>query len=192
MKIYRKIYALYQTSFFKWCCAIFLFLVGCLAVFSFVKTPFTGDVKVFMAAANQVKYQDANWFMSILESWELKGIGNRFLMYIIYLFADCVVGFDNKILFQYVCKLIYAIFLVTVQLLSVFLIRLTKKEKIALFSVQFFAFFTTGTLVHMQAEMTCVAICILSIACILHNKKWSFIAAGFLGSTLFFFKSIFI
>ena len=54
MKIYRKIYALYQTSFFKWCCAIFLFLVGCLAVFSFVKTPFTGDVKVFMAAAYTV------------------------------------------------------------------------------------------------------------------------------------------
>lgn len=192
MTVISKLNSLRETKVFKSVCVGFVCLVGFLAIFSFVKTPFTGDIRVFMAAANQVKYQDANWFMSIWESWELKGIGNRFLMYIIYLLADTTVGFENKIIFQYVCKLVYAVFLVIMLFASVYLSRITRKEKVVLFSILYFVFFTTGVPVHMQAEMTCVAICTLSVACIIHNKRWSFILAGFLGATLFFFKSVFV
>lgn len=176
----------------RFLCIGFMALAGILAIYSFVKTPFTGDIKVFMAAANQAKYKDSGFLMSVFEAWELKGIASRLFIYIIYAIADFFVGFENKLMFEAACKLVYAIILVGIFALSAFIIPTENKNRAMLFGIVFFAFFASGTASQMQAEMTCVAICLMAYACLIRNKTWSLALCGALCSFLFFFKSIFI
>ena len=188
----KNITALCNKKVFKLICGGFALLLGLLAVYSFIKTPFTGDIKVFMAAANQVKYQEGNLLYAIFKAWELKGIGSRLLMYIIYFVADLLVGFENKIAFETACKLVYALMLSGIFAATAILLPFKNKNKLSAFAIMFFAFFASGTAVQMQVEMTCVAICLLAAACLIKGKVWSVILSGLLCSTLFFFKSIFI
>lgn len=173
-------------------CIGFVTLLGLLAIYSFIKTPFTGDIKVFMAAANQAKYKDSGLIMSIFEAWELKGIASRLFIYVIYAVADFFVGFENKMMFELACKLVYAVILVIIFALSVIIMPTDNKNRALIFGIMFFAFFATGTASQLQVEMTCVAICLLAAACLIRNKTWSLALCGALCSLLFFFKSIFI
>ncbi|MBQ8605434.1 MAG: hypothetical protein IJ408_01745 [Clostridia bacterium] len=188
----KNIGAFCNKKAFKLISIGFACLIGLLAIYSFVKTPFTGDIKVFMAAANQVKYQEGDILHAIFEAWELKAIGSRLLMYIIYAISDMLVGFENKIAFEAVCKLVYALMLSGIFAGTAALLPFKTKNKFLAFAVMFFAFFASGTAVQMQVEMTCIAICLLAAACLIKGKVWSVVLSGFLCSTLFFFKSVFI
>ena len=53
MKIIDTVISFCNKKAFKIGCIVVACLAGLLAIYSFVKTPFTGDIKVFMAAANQ-------------------------------------------------------------------------------------------------------------------------------------------
>lgn len=81
-----------QNTYVDRLCKVLLICMAAVAWYSFVTTPFTADIKVFFAAADQVQYQPSSGIMAVFEAWELKGIGNRLLMYGIYLVADAVVG----------------------------------------------------------------------------------------------------
>lgn len=176
----------------KTACAALLIVMSAVALWSFISTPFTGDIKVFFAAANQVKYQSSSGILAVFSSWELKGIANRLLIYGIYLLADWLVGYDNKIAFEYAANAIYAVFLLLILFAAAYFLPAEKRTKRAAFFLSFFSFFTVNALISQQAEMTCVALCLLITSLLLCGKKPALILSGFLGALLFFFKSIFI
>lgn len=167
-------------------------LFALFAVYSFVTTPFTGDIKVFMAAANQVHFQKEDGLVAVFEAWEIKGIVNRLLMYTIYRLSNSVAGFSNMIQFEVASKFFYAFFVIIVLAFSAYLMAEKWEKRLWLFLVFQLSFFCTFTAVQLQAEMTCVALCIFIMACMVHNRMWSFIVAGIAGAILFYFKSIFI
>lgn len=169
-----------------------LIIIAGTALYSFITMPFTGDAKVFFAAANQVKYQSSQGLMAVFESWELKGIANRLLIYLLYVATDFLVGFENKIAFEYTAKFLYAVFIMLVLFFAVNLIPIRKEARFTVFYVLFFSFFTVAAIVQLQAEMTCIALSILCVGLILYGKKWSVMLAGFIGALFFFFKSIFV
>ncbi len=181
-----------QNKYVDRLCKALLICMAAVAWYSFVTTPFTADIKVFFAAADQVQYQSSSGIMAVFEAWELKGIGNRLLMYGIYLVADAVVGFENKIAFTYAAKLLYSVLIMLFLFLSTHLLPIEKKQKPTVLYILFLCFFSVNSLIQLQAEMTCVALCFLSAACLLHGKRFCRILSGFIGACLFFFKSIFV
>lgn len=170
-------------------CSIIVFLI--MAFISFITVPVTGDIKVFISAANQVKYKDNNGILSIFEAWELKGIANRLLMYFIYLLSGLFVNYGKIVSYELAVKTIYAAILVLIIIISACLLVKDIKQRIKYFLIIYFAFFATFTASQLQVEMTCVLLMLFIMACIVHGKQWSLIMAGITGSIFFFFKSIF-
>lgn len=176
----------------RYACYAIICIFSAFAIYSFITTPFTGDIHVFMAAANQVRYQKVDGLLAVFESWETRGIGNRLLMYTIYRLANATVGYENSIAFETVSKAFYALLITIIIALSTRFISNDRKAQIKIFFTTMISFFATFTAVQMQAEMTCVAIGIFVAACVIYNKKWSLILAGVAGALLLFFKSIFV
>lgn len=167
--------------------------VFAVAVFvSFVTAPLTGDIKVFIAAANQVQYKDLNGLKAIFEAWELKGIGNRILMYVLYQLTKLFVTYGHVTQFEIVVKFIYAIIIITFCAGTAFLISDNSQRRMEIFLIEYFAVMATYTISHLQAEMTGVMLALAAMACYVNGKRWSVIVAGVFGSLLLFFKSIFI
>ena len=187
-----KISALAQNRKLAACCWALLACMGAVALYSFIAAPFTGDIKVFFAAANQVQYQPSSGLLAVLDAWELKGIANRLLMYLIYLPADWIAGFEHKVAFEFTAKAFYSLFILLLLALSAYLLPLSGKQRCVAFFVAFLSVFTVTSIIQLQAEMTGVVLCLLSAACILHRKSWSLVWSGLVGSLLFFFKSVFI
>lgn len=188
MKFYKddKVINIFNIIFI---CSIIIFLI--MAFISFITVPVTGDIKVFIAAANQAKYKDSKGILSIFEAWELKGIANRLLMYFIYSVSGLFVSYGKVTTYELVVKTIYAVILVLIIVISVCLLAKDIKQRIKYFLIVYFAFFATFTASQLQVEMTCVLLMLFIMACIVHCKRWSLIMAGFIGSFFFFFKSIF-
>lgn len=113
-------------------------------------------------------------------------------MFIIYRIGDGIVGYENTIAFEAVSKAVYGIFISIILFWSSYLITDKWKQRMEILCISFLAFFATFTAIQMQAEMTCVALSILVTACVIHNKRWSFILAGMIGGGVFWFKSIFV
>ncbi len=67
---------------------VLLAAFGAVVFVSFITTPLAGDIKVFIAAENQVKFKDTNGLRAVFEAWELKGIANRLFMYLLYRAAE--------------------------------------------------------------------------------------------------------
>lgn len=173
---------------------LFYILIGMMcafAAYSFVKSPFTGDIQVFMSAANQVQYQPDAGIMGIFESWELKGIGNRILIYMVYRITRHFAEYGSIVRFEEISKCIYGAGGCAVLAISSLLVSSMNNERILFFFFFFLAVFGSFTAVHMQAEMSAVILCIAVFALLVHDRKWSYILAGMIGSLLFFFKSIF-
>lgn len=170
-------------------CSLLVFLI--LVFISFITVPVTGDIKVFIAAANQVKYKSGKGILPVFEAWELKGIANRLMMYFIYSVAGLFVDYGKIIDYELAVKTIYAIVLILGIIISVCWLTKDTKQRIKYFFVVYFAFFATFTASQLQVEMTCVLLLFFIMACIIHGKRWSLIMAGITGSFLFFFKSIF-
>ncbi|MEG0978171.1 MAG: hypothetical protein RSE56_02905 [Bacilli bacterium] len=176
-------------------------LFGLLLIFSytflsFVKSPYTGDIKVFMGVANQVQYKEGSLALRLFSSWDMKGIANRFLMYFIYSITNLVSKVYNtdKLLFEYISKMIYSLFIIIPCVISAFIVK--KKNKsgnyVFLCLSLFFSilFFTTGMPNHLQSEMSIVIILFLCLFLLYFNTLKTDLLVGFLISTLFFFKSI--
>lgn len=173
---------------------IFIFSVVAfliLVFISFITVPATGDIKVFIAAANQVKYKGGRGIVPVFEAWELKGIANRLLMYFIYSVSGWFVSYGEAVNYELAVKTIYAAVVVLSIIISVYMLIKDMKQRIKYFLIVYFAFFATFTASQLQVEMTCVLLMFFIMACIVHGKLWSLIIAGVASSFLFFFKSIF-
>lgn len=171
-----------------------LVILTCVAVFySFVTSPYTGDIEVFMAAANQAKYYPGNVLMRIFQAWELKGIFNRVVIFIVYWFTRLFVKYTDVVAFEACSKAIYGIGTIIALAISSYLLPVKSiKKKITYFVVAFLSIFATYTAVQMQAEMTVVVLAIFVFSCIASEKKPFVILGGILGALFFFSKSVFI
>ncbi len=171
-------------------------LIIIAAIYSFCITPFSSDLRVFMAASSQSKYQISTGVLAAIESWELKGIANRLLMFFIYSISNLLAGFNNKIAFQIVCKAIYALGTIAIIAVTVSLVKkkfgFGTKTGFLCFIAICMTVFSCSPGTHLQAEMTAYILLLLATAFLLHGNNLFSIAAGFVLATLFFFKSIFV
>lgn len=177
-------------------------LIACLfvaALCGFVLTPFTADLRVFMASANIANYKDVNLFYDAYNTWEIKGVFNRTLMYAIYNISTFFADFGT-IGFERVCKLVYAVVIVAVCACTVVLVSDNRQRSrmIALGTALSLYFFTDDYVCQMQAEMTSTLILLLGWAVYVHssrrkkNSRMEIILAGCCIGAVFFFKSAFL
>ena len=173
--------------------AALLFLCATLAIvtYYFATIPLTVDAKVFFAAANQVQYQEHGGLLGIFESWELKGIGNRFFVYCLYFLTTRLVQFGRMVAFGRVAKALYAVFIFATLGAASSLIEQNRLKKL-FFGISVFGIMATWTMSHLQAEMTTTLICLLGLAMLLKKKTtWCFLG-GVLLSLPFWFKSVLV
>lgn len=175
---------------------LFVFLLFMYSFLSFSKSVFTGDIKVFMAVANQVKYQDGNFLQRIFESWDMKGVLHRGLMYSIYSIVNNVSSAyqTDKSLFQYLAKAVYGVITIGICYVSAFLLkRKFKKDAYYIFMMtMLFSIMLLGNGIpnHLQAEMSIITIMFLSLVLLIYDSPKTDIVCGVLLSSIFFFKSI--
>ncbi len=169
-----------------------LCLFCAIAFYTFVTTPYTGDISVFMAAANLVKYQQDNGIMAIFEAWELKGIFNRLLIYLVYKGTCHFVDYTDMIPFQICSKIIYGVSATGLIFISLVIIpNIKKRQRIKIGLSAFLSIFATHTAVQMQSEMSIVIFSIFVFACLCNGNVRSSILAGMVGALFFFSKSVF-
>ena len=59
---------------------LFLFALLGIVLVTFVLTPFTGDIYVFMGSAHQMEFFDGNFLERAFHTWDVKGIFARTFM----------------------------------------------------------------------------------------------------------------
>lgn len=174
---------------------IALFLVSWI---SFMFTPFTGDIKVFMAGAHQANYISGNLIVGAFEAWDLKGVFCRVLSFIIYKTALIFVPY-NTYRFEVICKTIYSLLLVVISYVSMKIIFPDNRKRVIqntiIISLLFMAMHTGS---QMQMEMTVSLLILLSFALYLNSVKTGqhstlkLFLSGLLIGTAFYFKSVLI
>ena len=159
----------------------------------FVIAPICFDVKLYIGGAYQTDLL-TNFPMSLFECWEHKLILNRFIFYILFKITNIFVNANNIILFEIILKLIYGI-------ISIFIIKFftnnTKEffekykiKKEIVFFILYSVVIGMSVYSNLQTEITALLILMIAIVFAIKKNSISKIFAGFLISTLFFFKGI--
>ena len=176
--------------------------VGLLALFvlswgSFIFTPMAGDIKVFMANANQAHYISNSLIIGSFKAWELKSVVSRELSYLIYKIA-CIFVPYNTYSFEVVSKAIYSVLLILVVFISMKL-SFSERQKVnrgtIVVSTLLMAMHTGC---QMQVEMTATVFVLLAFS-LYYNavnndslKLVKLIGSGLLIGSLFYLKSVLI
>lgn len=163
-----------------------------IAMYSFIKAVFTGDIEVFIAAENQVKYKEAAGLRALFEAWELKGIANRSLMYFLYRIGMIFAPYGKVTEIEPVIKLAYAVIVLLLISATALLVSREKETRLLVFVAEYLMVFCTYTAAQLQAEMTVVVLSVFIFSLLVHGNAKYCVTAGVLGGLLFFFKSVFI
>ena len=194
-----------QFNEIKWepfLCRVALFITFMLSWASFVFTPMTGDIKVFLASANQSSYISDNLIVGAFKAWELKGVLSRTFMYLIYKISCCFVSFPSCS-FEICCKFAYSLIIISASFASMKLWfghweRKVSFRLLAETMAVSAAFMTPHTSCHMQVEMTCSLLALLSFSLYVNavetnqNLGLKLIFVGIMVGMLFYFKSVLI
>ena len=172
------------------CASLIVFML--IALYSFIKSAFTGDIQVFIAAENQVKYKDVDGLKALFEAWELKGIANRSLMYLLYRIGIIFAPYGKVTVIEPVIKCAYAVIMLFFISGTAFLISKKKETRLFVFVAEYLMVFCTYTAAQLQAEMTVVILSAFIFSLLVHDGTNCCIVAGMIGGALFFFKSVFI
>ncbi len=172
---------------------VILFCIMLSAIVSFVVTPITGDLEVFIAAARQAQYNHPIEFIGIIKTWELKGVGSRIFIWAIYKLTQIFCAYGTQ-KFPLVFSAIYLVLIMLLLLISFYLLnRKWKRPYILCFG---YVITVTGILYsyccnHMQNEMTGTILLIFAMAVYLGTDRpiLKFIS-GILFGSLFYFKSV--
>lgn len=89
---------------------------------SYVVTPFTADTRVFYSSAILAD-QLGNFPYNIDASWEIKPIGNRLIVYLLYKFTLLFVEIDEKTNFEITTKIIFSVISLVAVLAFVYRIK---------------------------------------------------------------------
>ena len=167
-----------------------------LAFVTFVLTPLMEDQRVFTASANIASYKGVNLFYDAYNTWELKGVFNRVLVYAMYNIATLFTDFGT-FPFERAMKLIYACVILCFSLVSVILSckHKTKTFRFFAFLLLSIIFLATGRGEAFQAEMSSTLFLVLGFALYInaeqskHYETLKLLAAGLCIGITFFFKS---
>ena len=181
---------------FSWfiCINLLIYLFFAVVAVSFVFSPITGDIKVFLAGARQADFLDGNFIQKVYNQWELKGVLNRMTMYFLYktgslFFVFPSFAFERFVSFTYLIFGLLMLFL-SVQLIApkkeiVFKLRYTAVLSSIIFCVQIMS--------RMQAEMTVSIILVLAFSLYIngvlsrkHENIKLFISGIFIGITILY------
>jgi|TARA_B110000046_G_scaffold185868_1_gene230005 hypothetical protein len=92
-----------------------LFLAIPILSISYLLAPLTGDVIVSIGASVQADYLEGNWFQKIYNSWNLRGIGYKFVIFFLYKISQVFqYPWQDNSQFQFVFKFIYMLFMGTI------------------------------------------------------------------------------
>lgn len=174
-----------------------LFVLLGIVLTTFVLTPFTGDIYVFLGSAHQMEFFDGNFLERAFHTWDVKGIFARTFMCALYRIALTFADFAS-LRFEIYVRLIYLIFALVLLLLSARLLCSSCKRWWLYFTFLALGLFATHYASHLQHEMTAVLIMLLSYAILISNEASpkrrllkDFLSGLLLGS-LPYFKSIFV
>lgn len=163
---------------------------------SFVLTPMTGDLKVFMASANQSNYISKNLIVGSFKAWELKSVFSRLLMYFIYKISVLFTSY-NTYAFEIMSKLIYSIFIIIISYISMKLIFVEEHKRVSIYSrITIISFMAMHIGCQMQVEMTVSLLILLAFSLYINaiitgkNQSSKLLGAGMLIGSTFFFKSV--
>ena len=169
-----------------------------LAWGSFVFTPVTGDLKVFLAGAHQARYISGDLIIGAFKAWELKSVASRLLMVFIYRIATLFVPYGTYA-FEVVSKALYSLMMIPLLYAAVRIVYGKDRRKVltgtGVVSVLFMAMHTGC---QMQAEMTASVLVLLAFALYLSavreekRRLLKLLAAGALIGTVFYLKSVLI
>ena len=165
---------------------------------SFVFTPVTGDLKVFLASAHQATYISKNLILGAFRSWELKSVVSRVLMYLIYKTARVFAPY-NSYAFEVVSKAIYSLMLLLTVFAAMRLVFDRNRRKTLIgTAVAASLLMGTHTSCHMQVEMTATLFVLLAFALYLDavrhetRRTLKLLSAGVLIGLVFYLKSVLI
>lgn len=92
-----------------------IFLLIPILSISYLLAPLTGDVIVSIGASVQADYFEGNWFQKVYNSWNLRGIGYKFIIFFLYKIAQVFqYPWQDIAQFQFVFKFFYMAFMGTI------------------------------------------------------------------------------
>lgn len=168
-----------------------------ISLATFVFTPMTGDLHVFLASSRQADYLDGNWVWNALNEWELKGELNRLFNYVLYKVISQITGFSNYS-FEVGINLMYAFIIMFVIGISIKIAfgKFFTSRNILVFFAGCTAFYATLPQAHIQAEMNGVLCLVMAFAIYVNvlrtgsHVDGKVFLTGLLLGMLFFFKSV--
>lgn len=177
----------------KWLVILLIFLI---ISYWYIVTPLGWDIRVMMSSAYLADNYFGGGINGIYHSWELKPIGNRLIIYIIYKLAILFSSFRDKIRFEMNVKLIWLI-VITYFISLTWL--LTRKLFTRIFKpissniyllILLVPFIFSAYNITLQAEETALLLSLFSFGLILSKNKVLIIIAGFFSTIIFWIKGI--
>lgn len=184
-----------RRSTILFCAALGFFLFSWAG---FVFTPMTGDIKVFMASANQSNYISKELIIGAFKAWELKSVFSRTLMYLIYKIACLFTSYGTQS-FEITSKFVYSLLIIAGSYFSMFFLSGTDRIKTCFYSlITASLFFAMHTCCQMQVEMTVAMTVLMAYALYINATKnethtlAKLLCSGALIGSAFYYKSILI
>ncbi len=163
---------------------------------SFIFTPMAGDIKIFLANAKQAGYISNDLIVGAFQSWELKSVLSRLLMFFLYKVALLFTLFGTYA-FECTVKGLYSVLLILFVFMAARLVFPKNRSKTLWATLAVSALFMAcSTESHLQVEMTAVLLILLAFAlywnAIQTNRLyvWKLLGAGMLIGLVFWLKSI--
>ena len=173
---------------------LLLYCFYALVTISFIFSPVTGDIKVFLAGARQADFLSGNFIQNVYNQWELKGVLNRMTFYILYKLTGIFCEFPS-VTFERFVAFFYFFFSTGILFLTshLFTPKKTMMQKIRLTVMLSFAVFCVQIMSRMQAEMSVCIILLLGFSLYVnaeltkkHESIKIFVAGLLIGITVFF------
>ena len=151
------------------------------------------DTRIFFASANQAELSGP-FPQNIDQSWEVKPLGNRFIVYSLYILTIQFVDFQDKYEFEIAVKLIYGFFIL---ITSLFFLHETtgiwKKVNLPQYFPLFIiliSFYSLSFFCALQAEDFCSVLVLIALSLIISPNRALNILAGFPIAFLFAVKGV--
>lgn len=162
---------------------ILLFILLIAAIGNFVWTPLGGDQQVNVAFAQQAD-MIGTFPGNIIDAWTVRGPGYKLLIYLFYVGARFLVGYEAKPIFELIFKSEFALFYVLISFLAAWFPRhrLTA-DGFDPYSAGTFTSLTFLSLSHwvaIQAEDVAALIAILAIGIGISERRFSATTSGVL------------
>ena len=173
--------------------AAFAAIVLLIILSIYIATPLGGDQQVSVAAAHQADFH-GSFPQNVVESWDMRGLLCKFVMYIFYRTAIVFTDFFDKNSFEMAFRSVAAITVLTLlavgALVSRRFLRKNRIEPMDAFFVFAISALTITFRCTFQAEDMACWVCILGTACALSESRLLQIVGGVLLSLTAGFKGI--